>query len=129
MPGDRVGHQQAADGEGVAAMWRARRLGTSVGSEVRPGGAANIDVAHIGAVRGGWAGRRGPLGCAAWLALALALVAVGCGANNKANTSNTPINGRTVTYALPAGITPNYIFPFAPSTVFTVANLDNLSYF
>jgi peptide/nickel transport system substrate-binding protein len=61
--------------------------------------------------------------------LTLALPAVSCGANNKANTSNTPINGQTVTYALPAGITPNYIFPFAPSTVFTAANVDNLSYF
>jgi peptide/nickel transport system substrate-binding protein len=34
-----------------------------------------------------------------------------------------------VTYALPAGQTPNFIFPFAPGTVFTIINLDNLIYF
>lgn len=38
------------------------------------------------------------------------------------------MNGGTVTYALPANTTPNYIFPFDPPVVYTIVNLDNLQY-
>ncbi len=33
-----------------------------------------------------------------------------------------------MTYALPANVTPNYIFPFTPGQYFTIVNTDNLQY-
>jgi peptide/nickel transport system substrate-binding protein len=71
--------------------------------------------------------RRVALGCVGLLTLAVA--AAGCGTHGKTGTGNTPINGRMVTYALPANVTPNYIFPFAGGADFTIVNLDNLQYF
>src|SRR5215469_9262427 len=107
----RPGTERAADCEGVAAMWRAQRRGTWTGLRAR----------SAGAVR-----RRAAAGCAGLLALAV--VAAGCGNHKGSNTGNTPVNGRMVTYALSAGATPNFIFPFAPSTFYTIVNLDNLQY-
>jgi len=71
--------------------------------------------------------RRVALGCAGLLTLAVA--AAGCGTHDKSGAGGTPINGRMVTYALPANVTPNFIFPFAGGSDFTIVNLDNLQYF
>lgn len=65
-------------------------------------------------------------GCAGLLALGL--VATGCGAKGHSPTGNTPMSGGTATFALPANVTPNYIFPFDSGTWFTIVNLDNLQY-
>jgi peptide/nickel transport system substrate-binding protein len=67
---------------------------------------------------------------AAWAAGALAgvLAAAGCVAASSPNTGHTPISGGTVSYALPANKTPNYIFPFTPGQYFTQVNSDNLQY-
>jgi peptide/nickel transport system substrate-binding protein len=70
--------------------------------------------------------RRVTLGCAGLLTLAVA--AAGCGGHNRSSVGNTPVNGRMATYALPANVTPNYIFPFSPGVDFTIVNLDNLQY-
>lgn len=93
-------------------MWRAQRHRTPIA--LRPGPA--------GPVR-----RRVALGCAGLLTLAVA--AAGCGTHNRSGVGNTPVNGGTATYALPANVTPNYIFPFDPAVVYTIVNLDNLQYF
>lgn len=61
--------------------------------------------------------------------LTLAVAAAGCGTHSKSGTGDTPRNGGMVTYALPANVAPNFIFPFAPGNVFTIVNLDNLGYF
>jgi peptide/nickel transport system substrate-binding protein len=61
-------------------------------------------------------------------ALACALAAAGCAAAASPNTGHVPTSGGTVTYALPANETPNYIFPFTPGQYFTVVNTDNLQY-
>jgi peptide/nickel transport system substrate-binding protein len=61
--------------------------------------------------------------------LAIGVIAAGCGQPTTTHVGTTPVNGGTVTYALPANDTPSYIFPFAPGTVFTIVNLDNLQYF
>jgi peptide/nickel transport system substrate-binding protein len=79
-----------------------------------------------GAIPSGQARRRLTVGCAGLLALALA--AAGCGTRSQPNTASTPVNGGTVTYALPANVTPNYILPFDPPADFTITNLDNLQY-
>src|SRR5260221_10048329 len=67
---------------------------------------------------------------AAWAAGALAgaLAAAGCAASGSLATGHTPTSGGTVTYALPANSTPNYIFPFTPGQYFTQVNSDNLQY-
>ncbi len=70
--------------------------------------------------------RKATLGCAALLTVGLA--AAGCGAVSPSRTGNTPVARGTVTYALPANVKPNYIFPFAPGSVFTIVNLDDLQY-
>jgi peptide/nickel transport system substrate-binding protein len=88
----------------------------SVAQRARPGAAT----------QSGQARRRLAVGCAGLLALALA--AGGCGTHAKPSTGTTPVNGGTVTYALPANVTPNYIFPFVPTTFYTITNLDNLQY-
>jgi peptide/nickel transport system substrate-binding protein len=69
-------------------------------------------------------------GMAAWAAGALlcALAAAGCAAGASPNIGRTPTSGGTVTYALSANETPNYIFPFTPGQYFTVVNTDNLQY-
>jgi peptide/nickel transport system substrate-binding protein len=61
-------------------------------------------------------------------ALAGALAAAGCAAGGAPNTGHAPKSGGTVTYALPANTTPNYIFPFTPGLYFSVVNIDNLQY-
>ena len=93
-------------------MWRAQRQRTPIAFGARSAGPVRHRVA---------------LGCAGLLTLAVA--AAGCGAHNRSSVGNTPINGRTVTYALPANVTPNYIFPFVPPIEYTIVNLDNLQYF
>ena len=67
---------------------------------------------------------------AAWAAGALAgaLAAAGCAASGSLATGHTATSGGTVTYALPANSTPNYIFPFTPGQYFTQVNSDNLQY-
>jgi peptide/nickel transport system substrate-binding protein len=56
------------------------------------------------------------------------LVAAGCGTNSNESSGNTPMNGGAVTYALPANVTPDYIFPFSPSGAFTIVNTATLQY-
>jgi peptide/nickel transport system substrate-binding protein len=59
----------------------------------------------------------------------LALAASGCAATAGAGvgtTSQTPVSGGVVTYALPANAVPNYIFPFTSSQYFTQVNDNNL---
>ncbi len=64
---------------------------------------------------GSWTtGRRGALGWAAGL-ITLSLTAAGCGLDGSASSGN-PVSGGTVSYALPANETPNYIFPLAPAS-------------
>src|SRR5260370_23287765 len=67
---------------------------------------------------------------AAWAAGALAgaLAAAGCAASGSLATGHTATSGGTVTYALPANSTPNYIVPFTPGHYFTQVNSDNLQY-
>jgi peptide/nickel transport system substrate-binding protein len=70
--------------------------------------------------------RAGILGCASLLTIAL--TAAGCGGATPAHSGHTKVDGGTVTYALPANVTPNYIFPFSPADVFTIVNLDQFQY-
>lgn len=93
-------------------MWRAQRHTTKSGLRARSAGLARRKVA---------------VGCAGLLAVTM--VAAGCGTHKGSNAGTTPRNGGTVTYALTAGQNPNFIFPFAPGTVFTIVNIDNLQYF
>jgi|SRR5580658_218021 peptide/nickel transport system substrate-binding protein len=72
------------------------------------------------------AGRKALIGCASLLALALA--AAGCGSNSLQRAGDTAVSGGIATLALPANVTPNYIFPFTPGIDYTIANLDNLQY-
>jgi peptide/nickel transport system substrate-binding protein len=93
----------------------------------RPGLTARREMAGRGERRSArLAGRRVTLGCAGLVAFALAVA--GCGANGHAHVANTPVDGGTATYALPANVTPNYIFPFAPGSYFTIVNLDQFQY-
>jgi peptide/nickel transport system substrate-binding protein len=64
----------------------------------------------------------------AGLAVALAGAAAGCAPSGSGTSGHTPASGGTVTYALPANTTPNYIFPFSPSLYFSVVNTSNLQY-
>jgi peptide/nickel transport system substrate-binding protein len=66
------------------------------------------------------------IGCASLLTVALAVA--GCGEDAKTQAGTAPVPGGRVTYALPANVTPNYIFPFAPGQVFTIVNLDQFQY-
>jgi peptide/nickel transport system substrate-binding protein len=93
-------------------MWRAQRHTTPIALRARAASPAR---------------RRVTLGCAGLVAVAVA--AAGCGAHNRSGAGNTPVNGGTVTYALPANVIPNYIFPFDPPIDYTIVNLDNLQYF
>jgi peptide/nickel transport system substrate-binding protein len=61
-------------------------------------------------------------------ALAGALATAGCAAGGSPSIGHTATSGGTVTYALPANTTPNYIFPFTSSQYFTQVNSDNLQY-
>jgi peptide/nickel transport system substrate-binding protein len=63
--------------------------------------------------------------CATVLAV---LAATGCGSSAGKTGAATPVSGGTATYALPAGNTPNYIFPFSAPTYFTAANTNYLQY-
>jgi peptide/nickel transport system substrate-binding protein len=75
--------------------------------------------------------RAGAIVCgAATLALAAAACGGG-GATSAISPGGTRVTGGTATYALPPSTTPNYIFPFASSTYFSVANAEyfqNLMY-
>ena len=92
-------------------MWRARRHGTMIDLPAKPVSRARRKV-RFGAVA----------------VAALTLTAAGCGTNSNSATGNTPVNGGAVTYALPANVTPNYIFPFSPAGYFTIVNTDTLQY-
>ncbi len=58
----------------------------------------------------------------------IASVAAACGSSN-GPSGGTKVSGGTATYALPPSTTPNYIFPMANSTYFSVVNLSYLQYF
>ena len=92
-------------------MWRARRHGTTIDLQAKPRSRARRKATAGGAVL-----------------ITLTLAAVGCGANTKVTTTGTPMNGGAVTYALPANVAPNYIFPFTPGGFFTIVNTDSLQY-
>ncbi len=62
-------------------------------------------------------------------AAAIALVAAACGSGGGSSSGGTKEAGGTATYALPPSTTPNYIFPFANSTYFSVANISYLQDF
>src|SRR5258708_31759313 len=96
---------------GVAAMRRGLRQRSMLGHLHKP------DAPRRRAMAGGAAG-----------ALAGALAAAGCAASGSLATGHTATSGGTVTYALPANSTPNYIFPFTPGQYFTQVNSDNLQY-
>src|SRR5260370_28123726 len=115
------GSERAVRCEGVAAMRRPRRHWTWIGAGVGPG-----DAATGGAAPGGRVNRTVTFGCAGMLAITI--LTVGCGAHNRSGVGTAPVSGGTVTYALPANVTPNYIFPFSPSSVFTVVNTDYFQY-
>lgn len=61
-------------------------------------------------------------------AAALALVAAGCGGSGSSgsSTGGTKQKGGTATYALPPSSTPNYIWPYSSSAVFSVTNASYL---
>ncbi len=62
-------------------------------------------------------------------AAAIALVAAACGSGGSSSSGGTKEAGGTATYALPPSTTPNYIFPFANSTYFSVSNISYLQEF
>ena len=103
-------------------MWRAQRHGTPIASRADTAGGSASRTGTAGPVR-----RRAAVSCAALLTAAVA--AAGCGTHLQSGAGNTPQNGGTVTYALPANTTPNYIFPLDPPVFYTIVNLDNLQYF
>jgi peptide/nickel transport system substrate-binding protein len=69
---------------------------------------------------------------------ALLLAAVACGSSGSGSGSGssggsgsgggTKVQGGTATYALPPNTVPNYIFPFASSTYFSVVNSEYFQY-
>lgn len=71
----------------------------------------------------GWRGA-----AVAGLAVAFAAAGTGCASGGSGSTGHVPASGGAVTYALPANITPNYIFPFSPLQYFSVVNTSNLQY-
>jgi peptide/nickel transport system substrate-binding protein len=92
-------------------MWRARRHETTIDLQAKPRSRARRKATAGGAVL-----------------VTLMLTAAGCGTGTKATTGGSPVNGGAVTYALPANVAPNYIFPFSPSGFFTIVNTDSLQY-
>jgi peptide/nickel transport system substrate-binding protein len=71
------------------------------------------------------------VGCAAGAA-ALVVSAAACGGGSGSAsgvpTGGTPVNGGTATYALPPSTVPNYIFPFASSSYFSVVDSEYFQY-
>ena len=73
-------------------------------------------------------------------AAALVLTAAACGSSGSASSGGsgggsgsggsggTKVQGGTATYALPPNTIPNYIFPFASSTYFSVVNAEYFQY-
>ena len=67
-------------------------------------------------------------------AAAIAVTAAACGSSGGSGTGasgssgGTKVSGGTATYALPPSNTPNYIFPFASSTYFSVVNAEDFQY-
>jgi peptide/nickel transport system substrate-binding protein len=60
-----------------------------------------------------------------------ALVAAGCSSSSSSpstSSSGTPVKGGTVTWALPAGVTSNYIWPFAAITQSSVYNSNQFQW-
>ncbi|HUC60149.1 MAG TPA: ABC transporter substrate-binding protein [Streptosporangiaceae bacterium] len=60
--------------------------------------------------------------------MAVVLAIAGCGEDTNTAAGDAPVQGGTATYALPADVTPNYIFPFAPGPDFTIVNLNQFQY-
>jgi peptide/nickel transport system substrate-binding protein len=52
----------------------------------------------------------------------------GSGSTSGVPTGGTPVHGGTATYALPPSTVPNYIFPFASSTYFSVVDSEYFQY-
>src|SRR5579875_541488 len=71
------------------------------------------------------------LGVAAVTAAA-ALIAAGCGSSSNNNSpgqsSGAKVKGGTVTVGQIAGETPNWIWPFAPATNYSVANSQDFEW-
>jgi peptide/nickel transport system substrate-binding protein len=62
-------------------------------------------------------------------ALALALVAAGCGGSTGGSASGgTPVKGGTAVFAEPPSSTPNYIFPYVSSAYISDINIFDLQY-
>ncbi|HWD08612.1 MAG TPA: ABC transporter substrate-binding protein [Actinomycetota bacterium] len=87
-------------------------------------------------VMAGWHRKRGQAGMLIAVLATIALVAASCGKSSTPSTSSTPVPGSTiqppvgtkttggvVTWAEAPSATPNYIFPIASSSYFSVANL------
>jgi peptide/nickel transport system substrate-binding protein len=92
-------------------MRRARRHGTTIDLQAKPRSRARRKITAGGAVL-----------------VTLMLAAAGCGTSTNATVTGKAVNGGTVYYALPANVTPNFIFPFSPSGYFTIVNTDSLQY-
>jgi peptide/nickel transport system substrate-binding protein len=75
---------------------------------------------------------RGPKALAVSTSVAaLVLVAAACGSGGSGTSGSsggTKVQGGTATYALPPSTVPNYIFPFASSTYFSVVNSEYFQY-
>ncbi len=52
----------------------------------------------------------------------------GSGSGGSGGSGGTKVQGGTATYALPPNTVPNYIFPFASSTYFSVVNSEYFQY-
>jgi len=62
-------------------------------------------------------------------ALALALVAAGCGGGSGGSAGGTtPVKGGTAVFAEPPATTPNYIFPYVSSAYISDVNIFDLQY-
>jgi peptide/nickel transport system substrate-binding protein len=57
------------------------------------------------------------------LAAVLVLAAAGCTGGNRTPAGATPVRGGTAAYALPSGVTPDYIFPFLNSQHYAIPNV------
>jgi peptide/nickel transport system substrate-binding protein len=104
------GHPEQQRGRGLWFTGRNR-----AGNHDAPGGQRPI--------RGRQARMATIAGCGA---AAIALVVGACGSSGSSSSGGTKVAGGVATYALPPSTTPNYIFPMASSTYFSVANISYL---
>ena len=64
-----------------------------------------------------------------WAVLLLTVVLVGgCAGGQTTPSTGQPVRGGVATFALPANLTPNYIFPFMPSEYFGVVTVNAFQY-